>query len=281
MTESRDVVVIETAKVQWTEGKAVGFLPWTLFYEEETANKGYKAPVSFFQDFGFREQPWRSIDEHALPEATPADIYHYGWWGNPNVDWTVLEKQRSAPAARLTLVPDWTSYIGPEQAAALEEARLQRRRAKELQERIRSACAECRRKEPLFYSNGYVHRADIGHFTWCPAEDLHYDADTEVPLAPRPSDEALAEYRVLRGYLQEYGRTNSSKTIIRSHSAYRKLVELGRDMAPFIIDDIREGQIGGIWTAEVLADLTGKNNDWAWWQAWAIQQKKEEESQGS
>jgi len=276
MEYARDVTVIETMKVSWTEGKAVGFLPMTLFYEEETADEGYKAPVSFFQSFGFRDQPWQSIDEHYLPEATPADIYQYGWDGNPTLDWARLREIRHGRAPTLSLVQDWSSYIGYEDYHAEDEKRRKKEHREFLKQRVSQVCSLCRTNETLyFWKYEFLHKVEIG-YRRCPADLLHEDLGTKRLIPPMPSKEAFSQYQVLRSYLERYNKLNSSKRLIRSHSAYRHLVELGREMALFIVDDIKEGRIGGIWSSEVLADLTGNKKDSVWWRSWTMNQEEVE-----
>lgn len=120
MSDRGDAVIIETSKVDWTQGRPVGFIPLTTFYKEESANKHYKAPVSFFQDFGLGSPAWTSIDEHYFPEATWGDVYDVGMRGRPDLLWSRLDGGLYEDA-RLDRCPAWKSVVEVEEAPMKDE----------------------------------------------------------------------------------------------------------------------------------------------------------------
>jgi hypothetical protein len=55
----------------WT-GQCVGFVPYTFWHKDETANTAEPRDLLFFQDFGLRERPLVDVVER--PEITLADV---------------------------------------------------------------------------------------------------------------------------------------------------------------------------------------------------------------
>ena len=288
-TYSRDTVVIADIKVAWTEGKAIGFIPWSFFVKDESANRKEER-TCFYQPFGFAPAPWRSIDEHPYPEATEADLYDarngFGRWNylaymdpeSPERRATATLRDRLVAAhlgtpheealtPRLQLVPDWRSVITyDEYMNEIEKAKIEVERG-ELEAKIKKVCPPCAAGAKLYVDGLLFFHRERSAFVRCLAEPEHRRLRSDAQPLFR---EGLREnYKVLRGHLDSYGRTNSSRRLIRSHSAYRKLVEMGPEMIPFILADLQEGKVGGIWTAEVLSELTGNNKDFGGWLAWA------------
>jgi hypothetical protein len=65
---SRSRKTLETSYCQ-------GFVPWTWWVKDQTANLAEKQPLLFFQLWGFEkpEVPWQSIDEDWQPEQSPVE----------------------------------------------------------------------------------------------------------------------------------------------------------------------------------------------------------------
>lgn len=306
----RDTFVIESIKVAWTEGKSHGFIPWSFFVKDESANKEEEA-VLFYQTFGFEGPAWRSIDEHPFPEATPADIYdavnHTGRWNylrfaedvsperflyhdqwqswleeqKPKIPDNKLKEMLNAAGLelyeprfedRFHLVPDWESVISYEKYHQEIEANWEAEQRKFIAKRAKSTCPACAADQQL-YGDGYryFHRKDFA-FVKCASSSDHEFLETEAIEAY--SVKSKSHYHLLRGEIDRYGRTHSSRRHIRSHSAFQKLLEMGQDAIPFILNDLRKGRVGGIWSAEILAELVGqRGGDAQWWIEWAKAQK--------
>lgn len=310
MSADRDPVGITGTKVAWTDGHVAGFIPWSMFVVDESSNLGNKKETLFYQVFGFQPAAWRSIDEYPYPEATPSDwydainfrgrwghlIYHGGLAGHAespdfkrehdNANFRMESaKQRLAAAGlqvrdpdetpfELRLVPDWTSVISHDRHLELVEAEKEGVYRQKVESGVGKICAACRSHEKLF-GDGYrfYHRQDFA-FKLCAANESHKFLKTEAHAAY--SGSSANNYRLLKGHLDRYNKLNSSKRLIRSHSAYRKLLEMGQEAVPFILNDLRKGRAGGIWTAEVLAELTGRRGgDPQWWEQWAKSEKYE------
>lgn len=297
MTYARDTFVIESIKVAWTEGRSNGFVPWSFFVKDESANKG-EEKVLFYQPFGFQPPSWRAIDEHPFPEATFCDycdaifmegrFRHYRSpempaeknWAETmaravrllgdaglegNVDFSFYD---FPPPANLKLVPDWTSFISHDEHLSLIEKEKWASVKAFLEHTVKERCAACASGTKLFGDGyRYFHRKDFA-FVRCPAEKEHDELETEAWAMYANS--TRENYRLLRGHMDRYNRLNSSRKLIRSHSAFRKLVDMGPEAVPFILHDLRNGRVGGIWSAEVLAELTGRRGgDPQWWLTWA------------
>lgn len=286
----QDPVIAESIKIAWTEGKAVGFIPWSLFIKDESGNLAYDDEVLFLQEFGFRSQAWMSIDEHFLPEATASDFYDAlnaaGRWNYlkyaeaPQVADTVIGRLAEAglsvepgPEPVLKLVQDWYSFISYDDYMTEIQKQKEEEKRKKILRKARRMCSLCAADERLFKDGtAYYHRKDFG-FVDCPARWEHFELKSDATAVPLPTEKKKA-YKLLRGYLEHDNRLISSKRLIRSHTAYRKILEMGKEAVPFILNDLKEGRVGGIWTAEVLAELTGqRGGDPAWWLAWAEKER--------
>lgn len=298
MTYARDTVVIETARVDWTEGKAVGFIPWSFFVKDESANRKEES-IGFFQPFGFAPPRWRTIDEHPFPEAAFSDyceaLAMLGRFARYRVDGKMPEGETWAAAIaravrmlaeacleasedfsfdeweqpRLSLVPEWNCFISHDEHLALIEKEKWASAKSFLEHQVRELCKACAGGSKL-YGDGYrfFHRKNFA-FVACDAQDQHDELKTEAWAMF--SRNVKAEYRLLRGHLNSYTRINSSRKLIRSHDAFRKLLQMGPEAVPFILNDLKSGTVGGIWSAEILAELTGRRGgaDPEWWLAWA------------
>lgn len=298
MTYARDTVVIESARVDWTEGKAVGFIPWSFFVKDESANRDEEA-IGFYQPFGFAPPRWQAIDEHPFPEAAFSDYCEalgmLGRFARYRVDGKMPEGETWAVAIaravrmlaeagleasedfsfdeweqpRLSLVPEWNCFISHDAHLALIEKEKWASVKAFLERQVRELCQACAGGSKLF-GDGYrfYHRKNFA-FVRCDAQEQHDELETEAWAMW--SKETAAQYHLLRGYLNSYTRTRSSRRKIRSLLSFRHLVELGHEMVPFILKDLQEGTVGGIWSAEVLAELTGRRGgtDPEWWLAWA------------
>lgn len=325
MEYSRDTVVIEHIKVAWTEGKVAGFVPWSYFVRDESANRK-EEKICFYQTFGFEPAAWRSMDEHPFPEATPADFYdarnrcgrwdylqyvepvvapevavaaaaasggfeHQNVWekwlkGDDNPE---PEKMNEAVKGmliaagleilppeveeKLHLVPEWESFISYEKHLQKVDEEWEETQRAYIAARAVKKCPACAAGEKL-YGDGYrfFHRKDFA-FTKCASSSDHEFLET--PAIEAYSAKSKSHYRVLRGDINKYSRTRSSRKRLRSHEAFKKLVEMGREAIPFILHDLKKGRVGGLWSAEVLAELTGQRGgaDPEWWLAWAKSEK--------
>lgn len=310
MSYSRDPIAVLGTKVSWTEGNVSGFIPWSIFVKDESANKAEES-ILFYQTFGFEGPAWRSIDEHPFPEATPADVYdaknHFGRWyylryrdasipsqfehqeawerfiaqQKPEVSdeevrarliaagLEVLEPQHEV---RFQLVPDWESFISYDKYHAEAEKKWEEMQREFIEKRAKKTCPACAKGDDL-YGDGYryFHRKDFA-FVKCVSSDDHEFLETEAVEAY--TAESKSHYYLLRGYIDHYSRTHSSKKHIRSHTAFQKILEMGKEAIPFILNDLRKGRVGGIWTAEILSDLVGqRGGDPQWWIEWAKAQK--------
>lgn len=311
MSDSRDPVVVESTRIGWTEGKAIGFIPLTIFYKDETANQANEKEILFFQTFGFGPELWRSIDEHPFPEATPADVYdaknHSGRWGylryaenvpaqsfeyqdrwqnwleeqKPKIQDNKLKEMLIAAGLeireeqeeeRFRLVPDWESFISYEKYQEEVEKNWEETQRDFIRKRAKKTCSACAAGEEL-YGDGYryFHRKDVA-FVKCASSDDHEFLETEAIEAY--SAKSKSHYHLLRGDIDRYSRTHSSRRHIRSHTAFQKILEMGKEAIPFILNDLRKGRVGGIWTAEILSELVGqRGGDAQWWVEWAKAQK--------
>lgn len=299
MDYARDPVAIASTKVSWTEGHASGFVPWSIFTYDESANKANPREVLFYQSFGLGPAAWRSIDEHPFPEATFADlrdaVCHSGRFdylryvegaparretGNPEELSPVAEaeamltaagleiQREEEPGPGLRLVPEWESFISYEKHLELVEKDWAKAQRSALLRRAKRNCPDCAGDMEL-YGDGYsyYHRKDLA-FVPCKSDDDHRFLKTKAVQAYTAT--AKSNYQLLRGTIDRYNRLNSSKRLIRSHSAFQKLVEMGPEAVPFILNDLRRGTVGGIWGAEVLAEIVGRRGgDPTWWTAWA------------
>jgi hypothetical protein len=310
MSSLRDPIAVAGTKIAWTEGTVSGFVPWSIFVKDESANREEEA-ILFYQSFGFDGPAWRSIDEHPFLEATPADVYdavnHSGRWGylryrenipqesfqhrDSRVDWleerrpkvsleTVKEMLVAAglefhvPEAeeRFHLVPDWESVISYEKYHEEIEANWEQMQRDAIAKRAKKECPACASDQPL-YGDGYryFHRKDFA-FVKCASSGDHEFLETKALEVY--SAKSKSHYHLLRGDIDSYSRTRSSRRRIRSHSAFQKILAMGEEAIPFILNDLRKGRVGGIWTAEVLAELVGqRGGDAEWWIQWAKAQK--------
>jgi hypothetical protein len=292
MSDSRDPVVVESTRIGWTAGKAIGFIPLTIFYEDETANQANEKETLFFQTFGFGPESWQSIDEHPYPEATIADYYDaangLGRWNYLRYmdrlpeDLDTVEKRiaragldplpHEGEEPKFRLVPEWQSVITGEELERQIKAEWAAAYRAKTEARVKEVCSACAAGEKLFGDGyGFFHRREFA-FEICAAVEQHRFLKTEAWALF--SATAKGNYTLLKGYLNDYSRLNSSRKRIRSHSAYRKLLEMGEEAIPFILNDLRKGQVGGIWTAEVLSELIGqRGGDPHWWIEWAKARK--------
>ena len=293
----QDPVVVESLRVSWTEGKSVGFIPSSIFIKDESADPKNEKPVYFLQEFGFRHQAWAAIDEHPYPEATLADYYDLinfrgrwerirymeGWRPkapDEEVDPAAVAAMMSVAGLDITferkeprfrLVPDWVSVVSHDEHLDLLRKEGQSIEKIRLQCKVRELCGACAAKEKI-YGDGwhFFHRRAFA-FTLCPADDEHGLLKTKAWAMF--SKFAKENYRLLRGHLDRYNKLNSSRKLIRSHSAFLRLVQMGPEAIPFILNDLKKGRIGGIWSAEILAELTGKRGmSPEWWLSWAEQE---------
>jgi hypothetical protein len=291
----QDPVVIESMRVTWTEGKSVGFIPSSIFIKDESADPQNEKPVYFLQEFGFGHPAWAAIDEHPFVEATPADYYDarnlFGRWDYirhlPNFQsLTSEEHEKQIPAMfayagievrneieepRLRLVPEWVSVVSHDEHLELLWKEKKDRMKADLQRRVSELCKLCAAGDKI-YGDGYrfFHRKSFA-FIACMADKEHGELKTKAWAMF--SKLSVDHYQLLRGHIDRYSRLNSSRKLIRSHDAFRKLVNMGPEAIPFILNDLRKGKVGGIWGAEVLAEVTGKRGmDSEWWLSWAKQE---------
>lgn len=293
----QDPVIAESIKIAWTEGKAVGFIPSSIFIKDESADPQNEKPVYFLQEFGFRYPAWRAIDEYPFPEATIADYYdminyqgrwhhfrYFEGWRPKGEDEDVdheavvallaaagLDFRREATKPKLHLVPDWVSQVSHDEHLELIKKEKWASVQAFLETTVRERCRLCADGKKL-YGDGYrfFHRKDLA-FARCAAEAQHEELETKAWVMF--SNVTKSQYRLLRGHIDRYSRLNSSRKLIRSHDAFRKLVDMGPEAVPFILNDLKKGRLGGIWSAEILADLTGKRGkDPQWWLSWAEEQ---------
>lgn len=291
----QDPVIVPSLRVAWTEGKAVGFIASSIFIKDESADPQNEKPVYFLQEFGLKHPSWTAIDEHPFVEATPADYYDarnlFGRWDYirhlPNFQsLTREEHEKQIPAMfahaqleplpdgeepKFRLVPEWASVVSYEEHLALIWKEKEAIAKAELEREVLERCAHCRAGDKL-YGDGYrfFHRKRLA-FVLCAADEEHDELETKAWAMF--SKLSIDHYQLLRGHIDRYSRLNSSKKLIRSHDAFRKLVSMGPEAVPFILNDLRKGRVGGIWSAEVLAELTGKRGkDPQWWIAWAEQE---------
>lgn len=291
----QDPVIVPSLRVAWTEGKAVGFIASSIFIKDESADPQNEKPVYFLQEFGFKPPAWTAIDEHPFVEATPADYYDarnlFGRWDyirhlSNFQSLTPEEHEKQIPAMfahagmevhgedeepRFRLVPEWVSVVSHDGHLELLWKEKKDRTKADLEKKVFERCKPCAAGDKI-YGDGYrfFHRKNLA-FVSCAADREHGELKTKAWAMF--SKLSIDHYQLLRGHIDRYSRLNSSRRLIRSHDAFRKLVHMGPEAVPFILNDLRKGRVGGIWSAEVLAELTGKRGkDPQWWIAWAEQE---------
>lgn len=200
----------------WTEGRAVGFIPYSWFHKEESALLNAPKDILFFQNFGFHDRSkWCSLQEPGVEPPTPAEVYDarcfrgrfaaLAYTDNP---FLTLERERvlnrtvesTAPDNWITVKqqelperPSWNTTSSDDAAGIRKDAQ----RRKDAQERrkliaeVPRLCVRCRIGRPLFLEGRaeemgeekrYVH-ASGKTSSPCKAEWNHWDLRTKTPSA--------------------------------------------------------------------------------------------------
>lgn len=198
-TYTRDPVELSTSDGFAYSGKTAGFIPRSIFYKEETANKAFKPLPGFFQDFGIpdpREKFW-SIDEEYLLEITVADLCQFGERWLLSNGYHYPREERKVDSAwvpvwppMLTLVqvePEWRSVDFEEDILKREE----RKRTEELDREIRKTCSFCSNGFDLALMDGleYVHGSLYDKAVRCTADFLHEKRMTVARYLHEPRSE--------------------------------------------------------------------------------------------
>lgn len=261
----------------WTHGRVHGYVPWSIFVKLESGNRAAEETL-FFQDFGFGVREfWRSIDEPDLTEVTDADIYDArntcGRFGNRPIEAGPEDAALRLAQAGYRTEPDgearaqaaaWKSFMSAEDLATV----LAEERRADLTARVKE-CPRCAAGAPLYVHRwGFVHAAEYGPGK-CPAVAVHFELDTRAEELPENLFPGR-EYFRLKDALEDDIRLVSSPGQIRSHSAYGKIVLLGKAAVPLILADLSDGGCRGRWAPLTLADITGEARapEAAWWLGW-------------
>lgn len=252
----------------WTYGRVHGFVPWSIFHKVESGNKAAEETL-FFQNFGFGVREfWRSIDEPDLVEVTDADIYDarngLGRFRDSRGRRLRIKATDAAPEETPQAEAAWKSFISEDELAAL----LEKERRAALLLRVKE-CSSCASGLPLHdHFSGLVHPAEYG-FAECGVPGVHWSLGTEADWLPEELF-PVREYRRLKDALEDDIRLVSSPGLIRGHSAYGKILLLGKPAVRLILEDLSAGGCRGRWAHLALADVTGEASvpETAWWLGW-------------
>jgi hypothetical protein len=219
---ARDPEILYPTDTFAYSGRAIGFIPSSIFYKEETALLGIKPEVIFFQDFGLSIAGWfKSIRENERPEVTVCDIYDFknqvgrwaGFGGHAHMadqkaiaalleNGFVLPPPHETPERRVFAVwppklelvqaePEWVSVMQD-----VDYARNMRQSdRREMDSKIVKACSRCAVNEPLALHNGwtYMHGKKFENLVDCGAEKLHRQRSTLARVITDPAYEADEE----------------------------------------------------------------------------------------
>lgn len=188
MSESRDPVELLPSDAFAFAKRTSGFVPMTIFYEEETGNLAAGIPLAFFQDFSIGLSPqeaYRSIDEAMLMEITLSDLraHDEGWLFSNGYYYPADHRYKETEwiplwPPMLHLVesePEWRSTDFEEDIKKREV----RRQREDAEAAIASACPRCAAKRDVWlmtvktYRLAYVHVKEPGRASLCHAHELH------------------------------------------------------------------------------------------------------------
>lgn len=178
-----------------------GFVPWSIFYDEPTANKAVVNPMAFFQVFGVPHprEIFRTIDEYVSMEITLADAVQFGeeWLLRNGFSYPrEVERRKSEwlpiwpPLLRLVEVePEWRSVDFEEDILKREE----RRKKEEDDKRIFKACPLCGKGADLAVIDEprweYVHGKEYQDKRPCAANELHRSRGTVTMWLQAPDED--------------------------------------------------------------------------------------------
>lgn len=204
-TCARDpVALVADDGFAWSK-RTSGFVPWTIFHDEPTANRAVKNPVAFFQTFGVPNprELFRTIDEHLTLEITLADVYWYGkkWLLQNGFSYPEAFEPRKSEwvpiwPPMLTLVevePEWRSVDFEEDILRREE----RRKREELDRSISGTCPTCATTRDLAIMDigprhVYVHGQKYENARACRADNFHRERGTITTWLFASGDEDVA-----------------------------------------------------------------------------------------